>query len=104
MLSVDDKDSKNNDKFVIVRKNLSRSLWYYVKQIKDTKLLQKISLVLKQLRETKGLTQEEIFNETNIHIGRIETAKVNVTISTLSTLCKFFDISLSEFIKRVEKL
>ena len=73
-------------------------------QIRDTKLLQKIAIITKQLREKDDLTQEDVYNDTNIHIGRIETAKANLTVSTLSALCKYFKISLSEFHKKVENL
>jgi len=73
-------------------------------QIRDTKLLQKIALVIKQLREERELSQEEVYNETNIHIGRIETAKANLSVSTLAALCKYFKIKLSEFHKRAEEL
>jgi transcriptional regulator with XRE-family HTH domain len=71
-------------------------------QIRDSKLLQKIALVFKELREAKGLTQEDVYNDTNIHIGRIETATANLSVSSLSALCKYFKISVSEFFKRVE--
>ena len=73
-------------------------------QIRETKLLQKIALVVKQLREDKNVSQEEVYNETNIHIGRIETSRANVTVSTLSALCKYFQIRMSEFHKKVEAL
>jgi transcriptional regulator with XRE-family HTH domain len=66
--------------------------------------LQKIALVIKELRDERELSQEEVYNETNIHIGRIETAKANLSVSTLSALCKFFKIKLSDFLKRVESL
>lgn len=73
-------------------------------QLRDTKLLKKIALVIKELREENGLTQEDVYNEINIHIGRIETSKANLTVSTLSALCRFFKIKLSEFHRRVEEL
>lgn len=73
-------------------------------QIRDTKLLKKIAIVMKKLREDSGLTQEDVYNDTNIHIGRIETAKANLTVSTLSALCKYFKIKLSEFHKEIENL
>lgn len=73
-------------------------------QLRDIKLLQKIALVTKQLREEKNLTQEEVYNDTNIHIGRIETAKANLSVSTLSALCKYFKIKMSDFHNRVESL
>lgn len=74
------------------------------KQIRNNKLLIGIATILKELREAKNVSQEEVYNDTNIHVGRIETANANPTISTLAALCKYFDLTLSEFLKRVEKL
>jgi transcriptional regulator with XRE-family HTH domain len=65
--------------------------------------LGKIALVLKDLRDENNVTQEDVYNETNIHIGRIEASKGNPTISTLSGLCDYFNIHLSDFFKKVEK-
>jgi transcriptional regulator with XRE-family HTH domain len=73
-------------------------------QIRNIVLLKKIAIVLKQLRETNQLTQEDVYNDTNIHIGRIEAYQVNLSVSTLSSLCNYFDIALSEFHKKVENL
>jgi transcriptional regulator with XRE-family HTH domain len=75
-----------------------------MKQIRDKQLLQKISIVIKQLREDSDVSQEEVYNETNIHVGRIETANANPTVSTLSALCKYFKIKLSDFYKKVEQI
>ena len=77
-------------------------LYFRMSQVRDNKLLTKIAVVVKQLREEKGLSQEEVYNDTNIHIGRIETAKTNITVSSLSSLCKYFKIRLSDFMSRVE--
>lgn len=74
-----------------------------MEQIKDNKLLQRIALVFKELRGDAELSQEEVFNHTNIHIGRIESGKANISVSTLSSLCKYFKIPMSQFIKRVEE-
>jgi transcriptional regulator with XRE-family HTH domain len=73
-------------------------------QIRDKKLLQKIAIIIKELRTEGNLSQEDVYYDTNIHIGRIETAKANVTVSTLSALCKYFKISLSDFHSKVESL
>ena len=73
-------------------------------EIRDSKLLQKIALVIKKLREEAELTQEDVYNDINIHIGRIETAKANLSVSTLSALCKYFNIKISDFLKKVEEL
>ena len=66
-------------------------------QIKDAELLRQIALKLKRLRETKGVSQRDVFDETDIHIARIETAKVNISVSTLAGLCRYFNISLADF-------
>lgn len=72
-------------------------------QLRDTKLLQKIALVIKQLRSNKNLSQADVYNDINIHIGRIETAKANLSVSTLLSLCKYFKIKISDFFKLVEE-
>jgi transcriptional regulator with XRE-family HTH domain len=71
-------------------------------QTRDDKLLFRIALVLKELREQHDVSQEDVYIETKIHIGRIETCKSNLTVSTLSVLLKFFRIDMSEFFERVE--
>ncbi len=75
-----------------------------MKQIVDKSLLQKIALVIKELRRINDVTQEEVYNEIHIHIARIETAKANLSVSTLSEICKYFDITLSDFHKKVESM
>ncbi|GGW96368.1 helix-turn-helix domain-containing protein [Salegentibacter mishustinae] len=70
-------------------------------RLKNEKLLQKISIQLKRHREKKELTQEDVYNDTGIHISRIETGKVNITVSTLAALCDYFDLNLSEFFDKL---
>jgi transcriptional regulator with XRE-family HTH domain len=74
-----------------------------MQQIRNTILLKKIAITLKALREQKQLTQEDVYLDTNIHIGRIETAKSNTSISTLAAICKYFNISLTEFFILIDK-
>ncbi|UII27655.1 helix-turn-helix domain-containing protein [Fulvivirga maritima] len=71
-------------------------------QIRNDKLLKEIAIQVKRIRESKGLTQEEVYNDTGIHVGRIETAKSNVTVSTLHALCDYFGMKLSKLLKLVE--
>lgn len=66
-------------------------------QIKNEALLKKIALKIKELRESKGVTHETFYNDTNIHIGRIEQGKTNITVSTLKELLDYFGVSLGEF-------
>jgi transcriptional regulator with XRE-family HTH domain len=70
-------------------------------QFRDTKLLQKVGVQLKILRGDDR-TQLDVLHDTGIHVGRIETAKKNLTLSTLSKLCKYYDVTLTKFMSSVE--
>ena len=66
---------------------------------KDPKLLKEIAAKTKSLREKRNVTLEAFYNDTGIHLARIESAQGNVTASTLSRICKYFGLSLEEFFK-----
>lgn len=70
-------------------------------KIRNQVLLERIGTKLKSLREKSGLTQEAVFNDTGIHIGRIETATSNITVSTLDSICKYYNIELDQFFKHL---
>lgn len=72
-------------------------------QIRDEEILKRIAQKIKELRRINGVTQEEFYFDTNIHIGRIESVKTNITVSTLSEICKYFGISLSDFFSGLDK-
>lgn len=74
-----------------------------MKHIRDNTLLAKIAFVLKRLREDRELTQLDVYDDTNIHIGRIEAAKINLTLSSLASLCQYYEISMVDFFKLVEQ-
>ena len=60
-------------------------------------LVSSIALYIKQLREDRGISQEMFYIDTDIHIGRIESGKSNITVSTLSSICDYFEITLVDF-------
>jgi len=66
-------------------------------QIRNEALLLDIAEKIKQLRAERSLTQEDVYNDTGIHIARIETGKLNITISTLHALLGYFGVTLKEF-------
>ena len=70
-------------------------------QVKNQALLQKIALRIKSIRETKDITQEQFYYDTGIHLGRIETGAMNISVSTLDAICQYFNVSLEEFFKEI---
>ena len=81
-----------------------------MKHYKNNQLLIGIAEVATKLRGAKSskLSQEDVMNDIkintgiSIHIGRIETAVNNITISNLSLLCDYYGVSLSKFFSLVE--
>ncbi len=60
-------------------------------------LMRQVAKKLKALRKAKGITQEKVYKDTGMHIGRIEAGNSNITISSLSDLCKYYEISFETF-------
>jgi transcriptional regulator with XRE-family HTH domain len=73
-----------------------------MRQIRNDKLLERIALRIKELREKNFLSQEEIYLDTNINVARIESEKTNISISTLEALCRYFNITLKDFFEGIE--
>lgn len=71
---------------------------------RNTALLEAIAGRLKELRAANGISQEVVYEDTGLHIGKIETAKYNITVSTLSRLCSYYGITLTEFFNGIGML
>ena len=68
----------------------------------DTQLLKAIALRIKELRQKKKISQLAFFQKTGINIYRIEHAKRNLSVSTLSDICKFFKVPLKDFVSGLD--
>lgn len=61
--------------------------------------LKLLALRLKQLRKEKKITQEELAYRSELtlsQIARIETVKINPTVSTLFRIAKALDVEIAE--------
>ena len=68
----------------------------------NTELLWKIAARIKELREAKGITQEAFYHDTGIHIGRIERAQRNISVTTLAQVCEYLGVGLEEFFRGLQ--
>ena len=69
------------------------------KLIFDDEGLKLLALRIKQIRNLKNITQEELAYRSVLtlsQIARIETVKINPTVSTLFRIAKALDVSMSE--------
>ncbi|GAA4358799.1 hypothetical protein GCM10023185_24780 [Hymenobacter saemangeumensis] len=67
-------------------------------------LLHELARRLKAARETRKLTLQEVYDATGIHVGRIESSRVNITVLTLATLCQHYQIRLAAVVEELEAL
>jgi transcriptional regulator with XRE-family HTH domain len=69
----------------------------------NEQLILKTKIELLTIRREKNLTQEHVYYETGIHIGRLENKHyiMNINITTLQTLCNIYKITLGDLFKRI---
>jgi transcriptional regulator with XRE-family HTH domain len=67
------------------------------KRRRNEELVKAVGKRLRELRLAKGLSQDVVYVDTDVHIARVEMGRYNVTISTLSDLCDYYGITLKEF-------
>ena len=58
---------------------------------------------LKAARERKQLTLQEVYDLTGIHVGRLESNRANMTVLTLLTLCRTYEVQPAEIITNLEE-
>lgn len=63
----------------------------------DSFLEAEVVLRLRRLRRERGYTLQEVYDATGIHIARLESSKANMTVVTLATLCRHYEVSLADF-------
>lgn len=68
----------------------------------DKALLKKLGIHVRQLRESKGMSQQQFADKCEIEkstIARIERGISNTTVCTLSIIAKHLEIQLWEILK-----
>lgn len=66
-------------------------------------LIKRIAQRIKQLRNAKGMSQRLMYYDTEINVGRLETGKEDIKITTIDKLCKYFDLTFEEFFRDIER-
>lgn len=62
--------------------------------MEEKEVLLHLAKVIKELRKTKGVTQEQMYNDTGIHVARIEQGKRDISYTTLLKIAEYFEIKL----------
>jgi len=76
---------------------LESAQFWAVTKIRDNSFLKRFGENLRRLRESKGLSQEELYFRANLsknQVGNIERGEVNTTISTAYALAQALEVEL----------
>ena len=63
----------------------------------EKEVLLQLAKKLKELRKEKYVTQEQMYNDTGIHVARIEQGKRDISFTTLLKLANYFEVKLDVF-------
>lgn len=75
-------------------------------EISEENFIINLGIHIRQLREKKNLSQQDLANDCNIpkaQIGRIERAKINTTVRTLIKIANALEIEPKELLNFVIK-
>ncbi len=65
-------------------------------------LLKEVAKRLKQLREAKGLSQADVYIDTDLNMSRVEGGRTSITLTTLTALCKYYGTTLEELFRGIK--
>ena len=65
--------------------------------------LHELARRLKAVREERRLTQQEVYDATGVHVGRLELARRNVALTTVALLCQYYQVGLAVIVADLEQ-
>lgn len=71
------------------------------RQRRNDFLVEQIVKRLKVVRRERGLTQENVRFDTDLNIGRIESGRHSISLTTLADLCDYYNVPLEEFFNKI---
>lgn len=70
-----------------------------MKTLNEEEFLEVIVSRLVKIREERGLTQKQVYDDTGVNIGRFERSKTSITMTKLNIICEYYDIPMSQVFK-----
>lgn len=71
------------------------------RQRRNDILVEQVVERLKTVRRERGLTQENVRFDTDLNIGRIESGRHSISLTTLADLCDYYNVPLEDFFKKI---
>lgn len=58
---------------------------------------------LKAVREARRQTLQQVYDETGIHVARLETGRRSVALLTVALLCRYYQVELGQVVGGLEQ-
>ena len=65
-------------------------------------LLNELARRLKSVREERHLTQQEVYDATGVHVGRLEVGRRDVALTTVALLCQYYGVNMAVIVAELE--
>lgn len=66
-------------------------------------LLLELARRLKAVREARRQTLQQVYDETGIHVARLETGRRSVALLTVALLCRYYQVELGQVVAGLEQ-
>ncbi len=67
----------------------------------NDRIIDLIAGKFRALRKERKLTQEAVREDTGVNVKNIERGGMNLTITTITILCEYYEISLADFFRDI---
>ncbi|WP_369811236.1 helix-turn-helix domain-containing protein [Hymenobacter convexus] len=71
--------------------------------VKYPLFLNELARRLKTAREERHLTQQEVYDATGVHVGRLEVGHRDPALSTIAVLCQHYGVSLAAMVADLDQ-
>jgi transcriptional regulator with XRE-family HTH domain len=72
--------------------------------LQSSSFLQELARRLKAVREERSQTLQEVYDDTGIHVARLETGRRSVALLTVAMLCRYYKVELGKVVDGLEHL
>ncbi|GAB3639169.1 hypothetical protein GCM10027422_47600 [Hymenobacter arcticus] len=72
--------------------------------VPSSSFLLELARRLKAVREARRQTLQEVYDETGIHVARLETGRRSVALLTVALLCRYYQVELGQVVAGLEQL
>ena len=91
----------------MVKENISRYFVLTIVFVMNSQLSKDFGTIIKELRNAKSISQEELGFRSNLHrtyIGMIERGEKNITLENIDKIAKGLDVTMKSIFEKLNRV